>query len=94
MLLCSMGGAVAVHTAVQDYLPSLAGLVVIDVVEGEFHWTYCNRGRAHASTVRQRGDSCRSQQRNSCLPVPWDGRVTTALLPHEVVYRETVITLP
>ena len=36
-ILRSMGGAVAVHTAVQNYLPSLAGLVVIDVVEGELH---------------------------------------------------------
>nr|CAG4634841.1 EOG090X07NZ [Alona affinis] len=30
----SMGGAVAVHTAASDQLASLAGLVVIDVVEG------------------------------------------------------------
>lgn len=31
---CSMGGAIAVHTAVQELVPTLAGLVVIDVVEG------------------------------------------------------------
>lgn len=30
----SMGGAIAVHTAVQELVPTLAGLVVIDVVEG------------------------------------------------------------
>lgn len=30
----SMGGAIAVHTAVRGLVPSLAGLVVIDVVEG------------------------------------------------------------
>ncbi|XP_052794769.1 protein phosphatase methylesterase 1-like [Mya arenaria] len=30
----SMGGAIAVHVAVQSLIPSLAGLIVIDVVEG------------------------------------------------------------
>ena len=30
----SMGGAIAIHAAVQFLIPSLAGLVVIDVVEG------------------------------------------------------------
>lgn len=30
----SMGGAVAVHTAASGQLPTLAGLIVIDVVEG------------------------------------------------------------
>lgn len=30
----SMGGAIAVHTAVANHLPSLLGLCVIDVVEG------------------------------------------------------------
>ena len=30
----SMGGAIAVHAAVQELVPTLAGLVVIDVVEG------------------------------------------------------------
>lgn len=30
-----MGGAVAVHVAHKRTIPSLAGLVVIDVVEGE-----------------------------------------------------------
>ena len=35
ILICySMGGAIAVHTAVRDLVPSLQGLVVIDVVEG------------------------------------------------------------
>ena len=29
-----MGGAIAVHTAERDLIPSLSGLVVIDVVEG------------------------------------------------------------
>jgi hypothetical protein len=29
-----MGGAVAVRTATRNQLPSLAGLIVIDVVEG------------------------------------------------------------
>lgn len=29
-----MGGAIAVHTAAQGLIPSLSGLVVIDVVEG------------------------------------------------------------
>ena len=29
-----MGGAVAVHTAATNELPTLAGLIVIDVVEG------------------------------------------------------------
>ena len=52
-----MGGAVAVHTAVQGYLPSLAGLVVIDVVEGD---PLCAHGIQYillACTVRWRG-SC------------------------------------
>lgn len=31
----SMGGAIAVHTAVANHIPSLLGLCVIDVVEGE-----------------------------------------------------------
>lgn len=30
----SMGGAIAVHTAVAHHVPSLLGLCVIDVVEG------------------------------------------------------------
>lgn len=30
----SMGGAIAVHTASANYIPSLIGLAVIDVVEG------------------------------------------------------------
>lgn len=29
-----MGGAIAVHVAVKNLLPSLVGLAVIDVVEG------------------------------------------------------------
>ncbi len=32
--LFSMGGAIAVHTAAKDLVPSLIGLCVIDVVEG------------------------------------------------------------
>lgn len=32
----SMGGAVAVHVAQKRAIPSFAGLVVIDVVEGEY----------------------------------------------------------
>lgn len=31
----SMGGAIAVHTAAANHVPSLLGLCVIDVVEGE-----------------------------------------------------------
>lgn len=31
----SMGGAIAVHTAVANLVPSLLGLCMIDVVEGE-----------------------------------------------------------
>lgn len=31
----SMGGAVAVHTAAANHIPSLLGLCVIDVVEGK-----------------------------------------------------------
>lgn len=30
---CSMGGSVAIHVAAKKMLPSLAGLVVVDVVE-------------------------------------------------------------
>ena len=30
-----MGGAIAVHAACQEMIPSLIGLVVIDVVEGK-----------------------------------------------------------
>lgn len=30
----SMGGAIAIHTAYNNFIPSLIGLVVIDVVEG------------------------------------------------------------
>lgn len=32
-MACSMGGSVAVHVAAKKMLPSLAGLVVVDVVE-------------------------------------------------------------
>lgn len=32
----SMGGAIAVHTAAANHVPSLLGLCVIDVVEGKF----------------------------------------------------------
>lgn len=32
----SMGGAIAVHTATANHVPSLLGLCVIDVVEGRF----------------------------------------------------------
>lgn len=32
----SMGGAIAVHTAQRGLVPSLIGLVVIDVVEGRY----------------------------------------------------------
>ena len=32
----SMGGAIAVHTAAANHVPSLLGLCVIDVVEGEY----------------------------------------------------------
>lgn len=32
----SMGGAIAVHTAAANHVPSLLGLCVIDVVEGTF----------------------------------------------------------
>lgn len=35
-----MGGAIAVHTATRKQLPSLAGLIVIDVVEG-VKWIIC-----------------------------------------------------
>lgn len=31
----SMGGAIAVHTAIRHLVPSLIGLIVIDVVEGK-----------------------------------------------------------
>lgn len=31
----SMGGAIAVHTATANHIPSLLGLCVIDVVEGK-----------------------------------------------------------
>jgi len=33
-LIISMGGAIAVHAAATEQLPTLAGLIVIDVVEG------------------------------------------------------------
>lgn len=32
-IACSMGGSVAIHVAAKKMLPSLAGLVVVDVVE-------------------------------------------------------------
>jgi protein phosphatase methylesterase 1 len=32
----SMGGAIAVHTAAANLVPSLLGLCMIDVVEGKF----------------------------------------------------------
>lgn len=31
----SMGGAIAVHAAIRHLVPSLIGLIVIDVVEGK-----------------------------------------------------------
>lgn len=34
----SMGGAIAVHTAVANHVPSLLGLCVIDVVEGNIFY--------------------------------------------------------
>lgn len=36
----SMGGAIAVHTAVANHVPSLLGLCVIDVVEGNIFMKY------------------------------------------------------
>lgn len=36
----SMGGAIAVHTAVANHVPSLLGLCVIDVVEGNTVLTF------------------------------------------------------
>lgn len=36
----SMGGAIAVHTAVANRVPSLLGLCVIDVVEGNTILTF------------------------------------------------------
>lgn len=33
---CSMGGSVAVHVAAKKVLPTLAGLIVVDVVEVGF----------------------------------------------------------
>lgn len=33
MIICSMGGSVAVHVAAKKVISSLAGLVVVDVVE-------------------------------------------------------------
>lgn len=36
----SMGGAIAVHTAVANHVPSLLGLCVIDVVEGDTFVNY------------------------------------------------------
>lgn len=36
----SMGGAIAVHTAVANHVPSLLGLCVIDVVEGNTMMTF------------------------------------------------------
>lgn len=38
----SMGGAIAVHTAVANHVPSLLGLCVIDVVEGNMIITISN----------------------------------------------------
>lgn len=35
-----MGGAVAVHTVYRDLLPTAIGLIVIDVVEGNFSIKY------------------------------------------------------
>ncbi len=35
-----MGGAIAVRVAARDVLPSLSGLVVLDVVEGESPLNY------------------------------------------------------
>ena len=39
----SMGGAIAVHTASANLVPSLLGLCMIDVVEGEFSKYWPNR---------------------------------------------------
>ena len=36
LIYFSMGGAVAVHVAQKRAIPSFAGLVVVDVVEGTF----------------------------------------------------------
>ena len=36
ILFFSMGGSIAVHVAIQKLLSSLIGLVVIDVVEGQW----------------------------------------------------------
>lgn len=41
----SMGGAIAVHTAAANHVPSLLGLCVIDVVEGE-HSPICQKNTA------------------------------------------------
>ena len=36
----SMGGAIAVHTAHRELIPTLIGLAVIDVVEGNCGYQY------------------------------------------------------
>lgn len=42
LYFCSMGGALAVHLAHRSVLPTLAAMVVIDVVEGLFrtYWFF------------------------------------------------------
>lgn len=42
----SMGGAIAIHTAVKFLVPSLLGLVVIDVVEGNLSFRFNDGFRA------------------------------------------------
>jgi len=53
VLLCvSMGGAIAVHLASRQKLSSLAGLVVIDVVEGVDNFLLCCYISADLDEVR------------------------------------------
>lgn len=40
-MLNSMGGSVAVHVAAKKALPTLAGLVVVDVVEVQYYSLLC-----------------------------------------------------
>lgn len=46
----SMGGAIAVHVASQHFLPSLIGLCVIDVVEGQYVFCWIMTHLYKAST--------------------------------------------
>ena len=74
----SMGGAVAAHLGANAYLPSLTGLVVVDVVEGSALEALASMGRFIKSrpvTFPSLEEAIKwSVNRSMCFPSLADGK--------------------